>query len=80
MSIKSNIVCPVFAHNENFELIQCGKKGSIKKQKKIDQHNEKEWDIAKRETEKAKKNVDRLKQKLFRKWFEQSKSGKTWFK
>lgn len=26
---------------------------------------------------KAKKNVDRLKQKLFRKWFEQSKSGKT---
>lgn len=77
MSIKSNIVCPVFAHNENFELIQCGKKGRLKSKKKIDQHNQREWEIAKRETEKSKKkNVDRLKQKLFRKWFEQSKSGK----
>lgn len=54
MSIKSNIVCPVFAHNENFELIQCGKKGRLKSRKKIDQHNEREWEIAKRETEKSK--------------------------
>lgn len=31
------------------------KKGSIKKQKKkIDQHNEREWEKAKRETEKSK--------------------------
>lgn len=78
MSIKSNIVCPVFAHNENFELIQCGKKGRLKSKKKKSINTMRE--NGKKQNgrqKKAKNNVDRLKQKLFCKWFEQSKSRKT---